>query len=334
MRFLIAGHGSIGRRHLRNLLALGERDIVLLRSGKSTLPPGESAGFAAESDLTRALDHRPDAVIICNPTALHLDVAIPAAEAGCHILVEKPVSHSMDRLNDLIQAAERSGARVCVGFQYRFHPGLRKAKEWIEQAALGRPVTAHAHYGDYLPAWHPWEDYRKSYSARSDLGGGVILTLSHPLDYLRWLLGEAEIVWGTSANAGGLGIETDDTADIGILFSSGVVAQVHLDYLQQPSSHTFEIVGTEATIRWDQSAGIAELDTRRNDSVERQRSPAGFDRSAMFVAEMEHFIQVCRGEAEPLCPLSDGVASLQLALAAEQAVRQAKTISLQNSSDE
>ncbi len=332
MRFLIAGHGSIGRRHLRNLLALGEKDIVMLRSGKSTLPPGESAEFASETDLTRALDHKPDAVIVSNPTALHLDVAIPAARAGCHILLEKPVSHSMHRVNELVDAARTSGARVCVGFQYRFHPGLQKAKEWIDQGALGRPIAAHAHYGDYLPGWHPWEDYRKSYSARPELGGGVILTLCHPLDYLRWLLGEVESVWATSANLGSLGIDTDDTADIGMLFSNGAVAGVHLDYIQQPPSHTVEIVGTEASIHWDQADGIAKLDRGAADLGKPQRSPAGSDRAEMFVAEMKHFIQVCRGETEPSCPLSEGVASLQLTLAADRAARQAKMVSPDNPS--
>ena len=92
MKFLIAGFGSIGRRHLRNLQALGERDILLYRSHHSTLPDEEIAGLPVETDLKAALAHHPDAVIISNPTALHLDVAIPAAQAGCAILLEKPIA--------------------------------------------------------------------------------------------------------------------------------------------------------------------------------------------------------------------------------------------------
>ena len=115
MKFLIAGYGSIGRRHMRNLLALGERDIVLLRSNRSTLPLDEIEGFPVETDLRAALDHYPDAVIISNPTAMHLDVAIPAAEAGCDLLIEKPISHSFDRLDELRAAALRGGARILVG---------------------------------------------------------------------------------------------------------------------------------------------------------------------------------------------------------------------------
>lgn len=326
MRFLIAGYGSIGRRHLRNLLALGERDLVLYRTGKSTLPEGEAAAFPSETELTRALDHHPDAVIVSNPTALHLDVAIPAAEAGCHLLLEKPVSHSMARVGELVAAAERSGSRVCVGFQYRFHPGLQQAHEWIDEGALGEIVIAHAHYGDYLPAWHPWEDYRNSYSARADLGGGVILTLCHPLDYLRWLLGEVVSVWATSGRPADLEIGVDGMAEIGLQFSDRSVAGVHLDYIQRPPSHTLEIVGTKASIRWDQSDRIARLEPWPGMSVEAKQSPAGFGRDQMFVDEMKHFIWVCRGEADPVCTLEDGIAALRLALAAERAGREGKIL--------
>src|SRR5215211_1230100 len=123
MKFLIVGLGSIGRRHFRNLIALGEKDIILLRTRKSTLPDDELAGYPVETDLQQALKkHRPEAVIVANPTSMHLDVAIPAAEVGCHILLEKPVSHSLDRLEDLQNAAQKSGSRILVGFQFRYHP--------------------------------------------------------------------------------------------------------------------------------------------------------------------------------------------------------------------
>jgi len=139
MKFLIAGLGSIGRRHFRNLIALGEKDILLLRSHRATLPDDELAGYPVETDLTEALSrHKPDAVIVSNPTALHLDVAIPAAEAGCHILLEKPVSHSLERLDVLQKAAEKSGSKILVGFQFRYHPTLNKARELIQAAHLAK----------------------------------------------------------------------------------------------------------------------------------------------------------------------------------------------------
>ena len=90
------------------------------------------------------------------------------------------------------QAIEQNHSQVLVGFQFRFHPGLQQVKKLLDEGAIGKPISAHAHWGEYLPDWHPWEDYKQGYAARPELGGGVVLTLSHPLDYLRWLLGEVE----------------------------------------------------------------------------------------------------------------------------------------------
>ena len=181
MKFLIVGLGSIGRRHFRNLIALGEKDIVLLRSHRATLPDDELAGYSVETDLSEALKkYQPDAVIIANPTALHLDIAIPCANAGCSILIEKPISNSLDRVDELASALRQGGGQLLVGFQFRFHPTLQKAAQLLKDHAIGKPLSFHAHWGEYLPNWHPWEDFKQGYAARPDLGGGVILNTGRP----------------------------------------------------------------------------------------------------------------------------------------------------------
>ena len=255
MKFLIAGLGSIGRRHFRNLLELGERDIVLYRSNRSTLSSDELTGFPVETNLETALAQRPDAVIISNPTALHFDVAIPAAEAGCAILLEKPISDDLAHLDDLRAALQAHlPNRLLVGFQFRFHPTLQQAAVLLAEGAIGSPQAVRVQWGEYLPNWHPWEDYRQGYAARADLGGGVVLTLSHPFDYLRWLLGEVGALWSFAASSG-LELPVEDNAEIGLRFTSGAVGSVHLDYLQQPPTHTLEIIGSAGTLRWDNADG-------------------------------------------------------------------------------
>jgi len=114
MKFLIAGFGSAGRRHMRNLIALGEQDIILYRSGHSTLPLDELKSFPVYTNLHSALEEKPDAVIIANITSAHLDVAIPAAHQGCHILMEKPISQSMDGLDDLQSALKKGGGKLLM----------------------------------------------------------------------------------------------------------------------------------------------------------------------------------------------------------------------------
>jgi len=209
---------------------LGQEDILFYRSGKGQFENEELEGFVVESDFESALGHKPDAVIISNPTALHLELAIPAALAGCHLLLEKPISHNMDRIDELRNAVAKSGSRVLVGFQLRYHPALLKIAELLSSAELGDPLFGGAHWGEYLPDWHPWEDYRKSYTARNDLGGGVVLTLSHPFDYLRWLLGPVESVSGATQLSTELEIEVEDRADVILKHSSGALTSVHLDY--------------------------------------------------------------------------------------------------------
>lgn len=329
MRILIAGLGSIGRRHFRNLLALGERDITLLRTHKSTLPDDELKGFPEETDLVRALSAGPDAIIVSNPTALHLDVAIPGAESGAHLLLEKPVSHNLDGIAELRDAVRVSGSRVLVGFHFRHHPGLEKIETLMKDGAIGRPLSAHAHWGEYLPEWHPWEDYRKSYSARADLGGGVVLTLSHPLDYLRWLLGEVESLWAFTAKNSDLDLEVEDTAEIGLRFDSGVIGSLYLDYNQRPPAHTLSIIGTEGTLKWDNLDGSVVLYRSKTESWDRYSMPAGFGRNDIFLAEMRHFLAVVKGEENPICDLEDGIRALELALAVHESDRTGKLISIE-----
>lgn len=340
MKFLIAGLGSIGRRHFRNLIALEEKDIVLLRSQRATLPDEELAGYPVETDLQQGLKkHKPDAVIVASPTSLHLDVAIPAAEAGCHILLEKPVSNSLERLDVLQNAAQKTRSKILVGFQFRYHPTLNKARELLREGALGRILTVHAHWGEYLPQWHPWEDYRQSYAARADLGGGVVLTLTHPLDYLRYLLGEGESLWSFNGHISPLEVDVEDAAEIGLKFKNGAVGGVHLNYFQRPPMHRLEIVGTDGTLRWDNADSVLHFHKMRTPFGSYSDNPPapvietfspsqGFERNQLFIAQTKHFIEVARGEAEPVCNLNDGIEALKMALAAYESQKTGRMINL------
>lgn len=334
VKILIAGLGSIGRRHLRNLLALGEHELLLYRTRQSTLPDDELAGFPVESDLESALAWRPQAAIIANPTALHLSIAIPAARAGCHLLLEKPVSHSMQGIDELQAALKAGGGQVLVGYQFRFHPGLQKVASLMSSGAIGRPLSFHAHWGEYLPGWHPWEDYRQGYSARQDLGGGVLLTLSHPLDYLRWLFGEVSALWAFAGQLGDLQLAVEDTAEVGLRFQTGAFGSVHLDYNQTPPTHHLEVAGTQSTLRWNNTDGAVSFyrSSSREDGPPDLRSwetfppPQAFERNTMFLEEIRHFLAVARGETQPVCSLEDGLQAMRLALAAAQAAQEGRMV--------
>lgn len=329
MKYLIAGLGSIGRRHMRNLVALGETDIVLFRTRKATMPEDELAAFPQETDLHAALKkHKPDAVIVANPTAFHLDIAIPAAEAGCAILLEKPISHSTERLDQLEAAVQKSGSKVLVGFQFRFHPGLVRAKQLISDGEIGRVISAHVHFGEYLPAWHPWEDYRKGYAARADMGGGVVLTQCHALDYLPWLVGKVESAWGFTAKLSDLEVDVEDTAKIGLRFEGGALGSLHLDYNQQPPAHYFEIIGTKGSLQWNLLDGATRIYRAEKKDWETYPLSAGWERNVMFMEQMQHFVAVVRGEVEPSCSLEDGVRVQKLAQAVHESNASGRVVRL------
>jgi predicted dehydrogenase len=328
MKFLIAGFGSIGRRHFRNLKALGQNDLVLFRSGKSQLPDEELTGYVVEQDIAAALAHKPNAVIVANPTSLHLDVAIPAAQAGCHILLEKPLSDNMDRVEELRTTVQSSGSRVLVGFQYRFHPGLQKVREILNAGELGKPISAQSHWGEYLPDWHPWEDYRNGYSARGDLGGGVVLTLSHPFDYLRWLFGEVDFVSGTVQRSGQLDIDVEDYADGTLEFVNDLVIKVHLDYLERPASHWLEVECSTGSMRWDAITGNLNVEHSDGRPSVDYPVPNGFDRNDLFLDQTHHFVEVVKGDAQPSCTLDDGIKALQIALAVHASNDEGKKVTL------
>ena len=328
MKILIVGLGSVGRRHLRNLVALGQTDLVLLRSGRSTLPDEELKGYRVVGNLADALQARPDAAVIATPTSLHLETAIPLARAGCHLLLEKPVSHTMDGVSELRAAVAKGRGQVMVAYQYRHHPGLQAVRQWLKDGAVGRSLVAHAHYGDFLPGWHPWEDYRQAYSARAALGGGVVLTLCHPLDYLLWLLGDVvQVTAATSAQAG-FGIDVEDCAQAALTFASGALGGVHLNYVQRPPSHRLTVVGTEGSITWDQADGAARIFRAGAGAWEVSEAPAGYQRNDMFVAETRAFLDVAAGKATAEPSLADGIRSLELALAILESAQRGRRIDL------
>lgn len=328
MRFLITGFGSIGRRHFRNLVTLGYDDIILYRSNKSTLDTEEIKGFVVETDYEKALSHKPDAVIISNPTALHLDVAIPAALQGCHLFFEKPISDSMDRIPELRNALKIGGGKVMTGFQYRFHPGLNQVKTWIEDGLIGNVISARAHWGEYQPGWHPWEDHRKSYSARKDLGGGVILTLCHPIDYFRWMFGEIQSVWSAYNSIDHLQIDSEGIADISLLFE-GVIGHVHLNYIQRPGKHVVEIIGDSGTITWDNKDGVARCYSAKEDVWYEFIPSPDFERNTLFINEMKNFIEFIKGNEVPMCTLEDGIRIQKIVSAIYQSQIEKRRIDLE-----
>jgi predicted dehydrogenase len=217
---------------------------------------------------------------------------------------------------DLLEQANQRKRQLMVGYNLRFHPGLMRVKELVEQQAIGKLVSARAEVGEYLPDWHPWEDYRRGYSARRDLGGGPVLTFSHELDSLCWVLGAPSRVMCMATHASSLEVDTEDVAELVLQFSDGPLASVHVDFARRPPRRSLEIVGEEGVLRWEYDEGrvLHYAPATRQWRVE--EGDRRLERNCMYLAELRHFVSCVRGEiARPLIDGGQGAAVLAIALA-------------------
>lgn len=308
MKGLLIGYGSIGRRHLTNLHQVGVTDWAVVHTGLGTLPLEPPCPVRVHTSVADALAaEKPDFAVIANPTNLHLETARACVAAGCDVLLEKPVSDRMEGLDDLAAAVNARGTKVLVGFQFRFHPALRRIQDLMRDGTVGDPLHIRVVWGEYLPAWQPGVDWRRSYAARPELGGGAHHTISHPLDYLRMLHGDPSGISARLRAHGLLGLDVAESADVDLRYASGAAAQVHLDYWSRPSRHNVEVVGSNGTIQWDYINSKFRVWTVEAGDWRHEVYPGLPERNDMFVSEARHFLDVVARKAEPVCTLDDGI---------------------------
>lgn len=313
MKILLVGLGSIGRRHLRNILALGYENIVLV--SRSGILPDEFSFLPVYSNLQFALSAaRYDAAIVCTPTSLHVESVKALLSAKVpDIYIEKPVSHSLDEMDEVVCLSKLYPNNVFVGYDLHFDPGLQKVKQLLSEDVIGKVVSVNAQVGQYLPDWRPHEDYRKGMSARKETGGGVMLDLVHEFDYLLWLIGSVRNVACQYNISGALEIETEDVCEVLLRFANDVIGTIHLDYLQQKLVRNCMITGYEGSIFWDLAQNTVRwIDKQKQENI---FSYQGFERNERFVQIMRSFLE--NPQDPRLTSLEKGIESLKLVLAAK-----------------
>lgn len=329
MRFLVTGCGSIGRRHISNLLANGNIEVI----AHDTTPDGRNKvmdlyGIKTYENYKDALASGPDAVIVATPTNEHIKPALEAAKAGCNLFIEKPVSHNTEGLPEVLSTVKKKGLITLVGCNMRFHPGLKKVKELLDRGAAGKILSANIESGSYMPEWRPGIDYRKTYSSRHNMGGGVILDAIHEIDYARWMLGDVAVVSCMADKQSSLEIDVEDVADMLLRFSSGVIARLHLDYVQRSYSRNCKFVGEDGVITWDFNEGQSGLFSAQDKQWTWFKQPPNFELNQMYVDEMQHFVNCLKGIEKSTLDIFGGVEDLKIALAAKQSAKENRFISL------
>jgi predicted dehydrogenase len=287
-------------------------------------------GVRACADLSQGLDASPDLVIVSNPSNLHVATARAAVDRGLNVFVEKPLGDSPDGVAALVAEAERCQVVAAVGYQLRFHPCVERAKAAISEGMIGRVLSVRAQVGEYLPGWHKYEDYRQMYASRRDLGGGVILSQIHELDYLYWLFGLPARVFSVGGHLSDLELDVEDVAST-IMQMDGergsIPVHLYQDYVQRPPARSCDVVGTQGKLALDLVAPRLQRYNESGELVE-DFAPAGFVRNDLFLDQTRHMLKCVAREAEPRVTLRDGAKSLLMALASRASLETGAVIDL------
>jgi predicted dehydrogenase len=312
---LVVGAGSIGRRHMANLRQLGVRKLASVDPDASRLETiVKEFGAKGFAEIEPALSHfKPELVFICTPPIFHVQQALAAVRSGADVFIEKPLSHSLDCVEVLKAEAGRLKRVVHVGYNLRFHPGIQSLKRLIEKGIPGKILWARAEVAQYLPDWRPWQDYRQSYTARRELGGGIILDASHEIDYILWLLGPPSELTCMAGTVSGLDVNVEDCATILLRLRSGAQADIHMDFVQRTASRSCVLAGESARLEWDYA--------RNEVRILKPGSPAElmsyeFATNQMYLREVEEFFSCVENRDTRNQGLGQAQLTLEVALAA------------------
>jgi len=327
MKILVIGCGSIGERHIKNLKSLSAGTIIAYDINQDQLQGiKEKYSLDVFNDLDAALDQNPDVVIVCTPPVFHMPMAIKAVNHGAHVFIEKPISHTIKDVDDFLNAAKKKKRMVFVGYNLRFQKGIRLMKQLLEEGVIGKTLAIRAEFGQYLPDWRPSQDYTKNYTAHESMGGGIILDGSHEIDYVRWFSGEIKEVSCFADTLSTLNVDVEDTAEILMKTENGIMAEIHLDFIQRVYSRTCKIIGTGGTLIWDYPEKVVKLYSAG--TKQWKVFPIQSDSNEMYLEEMKHFLDCVNGKSNLLIDGYTGKKVLEVVLAAKKSAKTGKAIKL------
>lgn len=291
LKVAVFGCGSIGQRHIRNLLSLGVTDIIALRSRQGHFQQIDSNLNVKEVyEWSELIDSKPDIALIANPTSYHLETATKILPYVKGLFIEKPLAVSLDGVEQLLLHIKKYRVTSFVGYNFQFHKVTEVIQNLLANSNLGNPLVFQCQVGQWLPDWHPYENYLESYSARQELGGGVSLTLIHEIHLAVELLGTVKGVFCLLPNSSLLPLEVDAIADFMTQHASGAVSQIHLDYIQQPFHRRGVISCERGWISYDllKPKVTAQLTTESEPSVIWENLK--YDTNIPYIEQMRTFL--------------------------------------------
>lgn len=323
MKILFVGLGAIGQRHLRNTRALfPNAELIAFRSSAADHIISEDLSISADEglakkfsisifdDLDDAFKQKPFATIVANPSSMHVLPALKALQLGSHVFIEKPLSTDIPSIKELLHEDKKSNHLISmVGLQMRFHPLIKKLKSILEQETIGKILSVRAEVCEYMPWFHKYEDYRNTYAARKDLGGGVIMSQIHEIDLIIHLFGMPDTVFASGGKVSQLEIDVEDNVDI-LMTIKEIGIFLHMDFLQKSKKRVGVIYGESGRIEYDLNKLTLEVITENKiDSFDW----ADFERNDMFISELKEFFGCATSSVASSINIEEGAKSVFLA---------------------
>ena len=283
MKILICGAGSIGTRHAKNLIAL--KHNVAFHTKRKNSPIKNVLCFKKLTDAF--VKFKPEITYIANVTSLHIKTALYAAKKNSAIFIEKPLTNKKTNVKKLVNIIKKKKIINMVGYMMRFHPAITIIKKMIIKKEFGKIFHFYSEWGEYLPNWHKNENYKKSYAAKKNLGGGAALTLSHDLDLAFYLFGGIKNATINKTNVG-LKINAETSANLFIEFKKKISGLIHVDYLQKKKSRYLKIIGTNKIVEFLYDKNYINIYNYKKTFYKKFKS---FKRNDMFLLQTKYFLK-------------------------------------------
>ena len=325
-RLAIIGLGSIGKRHLRLIAEIRpDIEIIVMRSGHGSVCKEEQLATKIVHSVDEVVNEGVQAAIVSSPATLHLEQSLELAKRGVHLLIEKPISHTSDRVNELLKILDENDLTAMVGYVLRYDHGAIKFKKWLDNKIKGKILHVRIECGSYLPDWRPDQNYRKTVSALPELGGGVLLELSHELDYLHWFFGESVDVQAQIRNSGTLDINVEDQADLLITSKQGYPITVQIDFNRRHIERKCKVLTTEGELIWD---AVNKNVTWKGVNKEQSKYEYNNERNSIYRKQLEVFFDCIENDNDPIVTVKDGINVISLIDAVRNASEKGIRVSL------
>lgn len=322
MKYLVVGSGSIGKRHIRNLLSIKVKpeDIAVVDTREDRRQEVKDM-FSIQNlynSFESAMEAKKyDAALICTPTSLHIPTAVHLAKKGIHMIIEKPLSHNLEGVEELKEIVDKNKVVVEMAYIFRYSPLTKKVKELLDSGTIGKVLSVRGEFSEYLPDWHPWEDYRSFYMAQKSQGGGSVLDQSHIMDLIHYLIGGFKSVYAINTKISSLEVNADDIAEMIVTLKNGVIASIHTDIFGRDHKKYLEIKGEKGNILWDFYMNeVRHYNADTKSSAVFRKFPTDFN--LCYIEELKHFIECCQGLKKPTATLQEGIETMELIMAVEK----------------